>query len=165
MHSEIQTLLYKAEEQYLKPPELELFRHQATSLSQRLETYELLRDQEVAIFQPVADQLLENFPQEKQEKLERALKHWLSVLRYCAMAMLLNNQEFLQRRLLEWLTDLVQVSQTQAIDMTVYQLLQTRLKELLSEEQLAGVQPFLEQAEATLLGTGELVELQGNFNR
>lgn len=161
MHPEIETLLYKAEEQYLKPLEIKLFKHHATSLSQRLETYEMLRDQEIAIFQPVADRLLKSFPQEKQETLEIALKHWLSVLRYCAMAMLLNNQEFLQRRLLEWLTDIVQAHQTQAIEMSLYQLLHASLKELLSEQQLALVQPFLEQAEATLLCTGDLTKLQG----
>jgi hypothetical protein len=160
MHPEIKTLLYEAEDHYLTSEEIETFKHCASSLAQRLETYELLRDQEVAIFQPVADQLLEAFPEDKQETLERALKHWLSVLRYCTMAMLLNNQEFLQRRLLEWLTDLVRVHQTQAIEMTVYQLLQNRLKEILSEQQLALVQPFLAQAEDNLLRTDDLAELQ-----
>jgi len=159
MHPQIKTLLYEAEEHYLKPEEIETFKHHASSLAQRLETYELLREQEVAIFQPVADQLLEVFPQEKQETLERALKHWLSVLRYCTMAMLLNNQEFLQRRLLEWLTDLVQVHQTQAIEMTLYRLLQTQLKELLAKQQLALLQPFLEQAETTLLRASALAQL------
>jgi hypothetical protein len=159
MHPQIKTLLYEAEEHYLKPEEIETFKHHASSLAQRLETYELLREQEVAIFQPVADQLLEVFPQEKQETLERALKHWLSVLRYCTMAMLLNNQEFLQRRLLEWLTDLVQVHQTQAIEMTLYQLLQVDLKQILSDQQLALVQPFLDQAETTLLRASALAQL------
>jgi len=159
MHPQIKTLLYEAEEHYLKPEEIETFKHHASSLAQRLETYELLREQEVAIFQPVADQLLEVFPQEKQETLERALKHWLSVLRYCTMAMLLNNQEFLQRRLLEWLTDLVQVHQTQAIEMTLYQLLQVHLKQILSDQQLALVQPFLDQAETTLLRASALAQL------
>jgi len=159
MHPQIKTLLYEAEEHYLKPEEIETFKHHASSLAQRLETYELLREQEVAIFQPVADQLLEVFPQEKQETLERALKHWLSVLRYCTMAMLLNNQEFLQRRLLEWLTDLVQVHQTQAIEMTLYQLLQAHLKQILSDQQLALVQPFLDQAETTLLRASALAQL------
>ncbi|MBW4577285.1 MAG: phycobilisome protein [Aphanothece sp. CMT-3BRIN-NPC111] len=159
MHSEIKTLLYEAEEHYLKPAEIETFKHCASFLAQRLETYELLRNQEIAIFQPVADQLLERFPQEKQETLERALKHWLSVLRYCAMAMLLNNQEFLQRRILEWLTDMVQAHQTQEIESALYQLLQKQLKELFTEQQLALVQPFLERAEMTLLRSSALAQL------
>lgn len=159
MHLEIKTLLYEAEDHYLKPEEIKTFKHCASSLQERLETYELLRNQEAVIFQPIADQLLESFPQEKQETLERALKHWLSVLRYCAMSMLLNNQEFLQRRLLEWLTDLVRVHQTQAIEMALYQLLQIQLKELLAKQQLALLQPFLEQAETTLLRASALAQL------
>jgi hypothetical protein len=160
MHSEIKTLLYEAEDHYLKPEEIEAFRDHASSLAQRLETYELLRDQELAIFQPVADQLLKAFPQENQKTLERTLRHWLAVVRYCTMAMLVNNQEFLQRRLLEWLTDIVQAHQTQEIETTLYQLLQDRLKEVLSDQQLALVQPFLDQTETTLLGAHALVELQ-----
>lgn len=110
MHPEIKTLLYEAEDHYLKPEEIDSFKYHASSLAQRLETYELLRDAELAIFQPVADQLLETFPQQ-QENLKLALKHWLSVLRYSAMAMLMDNPEFLQLRLLESLTEGVQVHQ------------------------------------------------------
>ncbi len=159
MYPQIKTLLYEAEDRYLRLEEIETFKHRAFSLQECLETYELLRDNELAIFQPVADRLLDAFPQEKPESVKRALKHWLSVLRYCAMAMLLNNPEFLQRRLLEWLTDLVQVHQTQAIEMTLYQLLQARLQELFSEQHLALVEPFLAQAEETLFGACSLAQL------
>jgi hypothetical protein len=149
MHPEIKTLLYEAEDHYLKPEEIESFKYHASSLAQRLETYELLRDAELAIFQPVADQLLEAFPQQ-QESLKLALKHWLSVLRYSAMAMLMDNPEFLQLRLLESLTERVQVHQMQAIETTLYKLLQTQMKEQLSDQNLALVQPFLAQAEDAL---------------
>jgi len=50
----------------------------------------------------------------------------------------------------------VQAHQTQAIEMSLYQLLHANLKELLSDQQLALVQPFLKQAEDTLLSTGDL---------
>ena len=150
MHPEIKTLLYEAEDHYLKPEEIDSFKYHASSLAQRLETYELLRDAELAIFQPVADQLLEAFPQQQQESLKLALKHWLSVLRYSAMAMLMDNPEFLQLRLLESLTERVQVHQMQAIETTLYKLLQAQMKEQLSDQNLALVQPFLTQAENAL---------------
>lgn len=159
MHSEMKDLLYEAEEHYLKPEEMEAFRHSASSLAHRVAAYELLREQEIAIFQPIANQLVKDFPQEK-EKIERALKHWLSISRYCAMAMLLNNPEFLQRRLLEWLTDLIQTHQIQAIELSVYESLQVHLKKHLSHQQLTLLQPFLAQAKDTLLGTDNLIQLQ-----
>lgn len=159
MYPEIKTLLNEAEQQYLQPQQMETFNNHVLSITTRIEAYELLRDNELSIFQPIADQLLATFPQEKQESLERVLKNWLLVIRYCGMAMLLNNPEFIQRRLLEWLTDVVQVHQTQAIDLTIYQLLQVRLPQFLSREHMALVQPFLAQTEETLLGTGKLAQL------
>lgn len=161
MYPELKILLNDAEQRYLQLEEIENFQHHVASLTHRLEAYELLRDNEIAIFQPIADQLPVAFPQYEQETLERGLRHWVAVLRYCAMAMLLNNPEFLQRRLLEWLTDLVQVHQTQAIDMAVSQLLQACLPKFLSTQQIVLIQPFLAQTQETLLSTGHLTQLPG----
>jgi hypothetical protein len=106
-----------------------------------------LREKEASIFQPVADKLQETFPNEKQETLERSLKHWVLVLRYCAMAMLLNDRNFLEQRLLDWLSGIVEAHQTQKIEATVGNLLQTRLKELLSEQARSILQPFFDQVQ------------------
>lgn len=151
MHPKIEALLDQAESRYLKPEELDTFKHYAISLAQSLKTYELLREQEVAIFQPIADQLIKTFPDINQEILERSLKNWLLILRHCAMAMLLNDQEFLQQNLLEWLKGLVQTHQMLAVETKLYQLLQARLKAVLSPQALMLLQPFLTQAQTTLL--------------
>ncbi len=79
------------------------------------------------------------------------LKDWLLIVRYCAMAMLLNDTTFLQHRLLEWLTDLVQVHQRKTIDQKIYELLQTQLQQLFKSEQMALIAPFLEQVNNTFL--------------
>ncbi|MFB8798207.1 MAG: phycobilisome protein [Microcoleus sp.] len=154
MHPEIEALLDQAENRFLKAEELTAFKRQAATLSQRLKIYEFLREKEESIFQPVANKLQETFPDEQQETLERALKHWLLVLRYCAMAMLLNDQAFLEQRLLDWLSGIVEAHQTQKIEATICNLLQTRLKELLSEQARAILQPFLDQAQSIIIGIG-----------
>lgn len=151
MHPKIEALIEEAENRYLKPEEIEAFKQYAILIAQSLKVYESLRDKEIEIFQPVADKLVIAFPQTEQEILEKVLKHWLMVLRYCAMAMLLNDQEYLQRHLLDWLKGLVQTHQTTEIEAKVYELLQERLKELLSPQALALLQPFLEKARSTLL--------------
>ena len=158
MNSTIQSLLYDADERYLKASDIVAFKSYTSSLAQRLETYELLRDKEIVIFQPIANQLLAIFPDQQQD-LERSLKNWLAVLRYCAMAMLLNSPEFLERRLLEWLTDIVRVHQVQAIDTALYKALQKQLPQLLADKQYALLQPFLAQAAASLLVTENLAVL------
>jgi Phycobilisome protein. len=154
MHPEIEALLDQAENRFLKAEELTAFKRQAATLSQRLKIYEFLREKEESIFQPVANQLEETFPDEKQETLERSLKHWLLVLRYCAMAMLLNDQAFLEQRLLDWLSGIVEAHQTQKIEATICNLLQSRLKELLSEQARAILQPFLDQAQSIIIAIG-----------
>lgn len=159
MHADLESLYFKAEEHFLQNTEIKLFKHHIASLAQRLETYENLRDQELAIFQPVANQLVQAFPQEKSQLLEQALKRWITVTRYAAMAMLLNNPEFLQHRLLEWLTDIVQVQQMQSIEGKLNQLLQKRLSEVLPSKQLDLIQPLLSQAQNTLLGSASLYEM------
>lgn len=153
MHPEIRTLLYDAEIAYLQTSDLKRFKAVMASLKERMETYQCLRDREIEIFQPIADNLVEAFPGKSSKLLERALKHWLSVMRYCAMAMLLNNPEFLQHRLLEWLTDIVQVHEMEAIANHLCELLQFSLKQSLSAEQFVLIEPFLEQAKATLLSS------------
>ena len=156
MNPTIQSLIYDADERYLKAGDIISFKGYTSSLSQRLETYELLRDKEIVIFQPIANQLLASFPDQQQD-LERSLKNWLAVLRYCAMAMLLNNPEFLERRLLEWLTDIVRVHQSPAIDTALYKALQKQLPQLLADKQYSLLQPFLAQSAASLLATDNLV--------
>jgi len=151
MHPEIEALLDQAENRFLKAEEITAFKRQAASLSQRLKIYEFLRDKEESIFQPVANKLQETFPDEKQETLERSLKHWLLVLRYCAMAMLLNDQNFLEQRILDWLSGIFEAHQTQKLEATICNLLQTRIKELLSEQARAILQPFLDQAQSLII--------------
>ena len=152
MHSDIEPILQAAEDHYLQPEEVAQFQEAIATLAQRLEVYEMLRDQEIEIFEPIVTQLHEAFPDESSQRLERALKHWISVLRYAAMGMLLNNREYLQRRLLEWLTDFVKVHQMETLEDKLYQFLLEQLEERLSSEQVVCVQPFLAQAHSTLLG-------------
>lgn len=151
MHADLKALLYEAEDHYLSKGEIGEFQNHISSLTQRLETYELLRDRELDIFQPIADSLEQAFPHEQEVVLKRALKHWLLILRYSAMAMLMNNPNFLERRLLEWLTELARAHQTQPIDRQLHKLLSERLRSILSEEQMKLMHPFLEQIQATLL--------------
>ncbi len=151
MHPEIARLLEQAEQRYLQTTEIDLFRRYSVSLVRRMEAYETLRDKEERIFQPVADRLVAAFPDESQEILERSLKHWLLISRYCGTAMLLSDPEFLTLRLKDWMTGLVQNHQSQTVERQLYELLLQGLKEELSDKQFPLIQPFLEKAKTILL--------------
>jgi hypothetical protein len=163
MHSNLTNLLHKAEDRYLGRSEIIPFKHHVRSLEQRLQTYKYLRDREVEIFQSVIDRFSKNTIslEVNPRLLEKAIKDWLLVMRYGAMAMLLNNHEFFERRLLEWLSDRVKAHSLQAIETELYQLLLAELKQLLSKEQYSAIEPFLIQAKTTLLETAILSQVGG----
>ncbi|MGB7416641.1 MAG: phycobilisome protein [Thermosynechococcaceae cyanobacterium] len=156
MQSDFERFLRDAEDHYLQKSDIAEFKQQVSDLDQRLQTYEYLRDQELKIWQPIADQLQASCPEESPQQLEQALQHWIAALRSGAMAMLLNDPEFLQHRLLEWLTDIAQAHQINALVDQLGQLLEIRLKKMLSEPQWLLIQPYLNQAQQSLLGTESL---------
>ncbi|MGF1495997.1 MAG: hypothetical protein ACFB8W_04115 [Elainellaceae cyanobacterium] len=151
MHPQIDAMFDEAENRYLKPNELDILNHYVESLPDRLETYRHLRDQEVSVMQQVVEQLEQQFPNEKTEVLERCLKNALLVMRYSAMGMLLNDESFLQNRLISWLEETVKVFNTQALDTALYRLLNQRLSETLTPNQLRLIQPHLTMAERALI--------------
>ena len=153
MQKDFETLFYEAEDHYLPSSDLAILKNNANSLKQRLEIYRRLRDKELEIFQFIADNLLEVFPNENHQRLEKGLKHWISVMRYAAMAMLLNNPDYFRHRLLEWLTDIVQAQDMVTIETHIFENLKHGLEEMLSSQQMELLNPFLEQAKITLLET------------
>ncbi len=151
MHQHLETLFDEAENRYLKPEELKLLSQYVESLPQRMETYRLLRDQEIELMQQVADQLQVALPQEKTEVLERSIKNALLMLRYCAMAMLLNDDTFVAERLLGWLSRTIQAYDSQKIDATLYRLLNQRLTQVFNPQQMSLLSPPLLLAQKSLL--------------
>lgn len=153
MYPELQALIHEAEFQYLNEDDLNRFSSEISTLKNRIAVYKLLRDEEIKIFQGVADDLVTQFPKENSKKIETAISHWLLIMRYSTMAMMLNNHEFLEHRLLEWLTEIVQVHQSHGIFEAIYSLLIIKLSNVFSDNELAHIQPFLAQANDYLVKT------------
>ncbi len=156
MNTEMRSLLYKAEADYLQHQDLEQFQNYINSLKSRKAVYELLRDKELQIFQPIADELVAAFPNQEQAKVYQTIKNWVSVMRCCAMAMLLNDSKYLKERLLDWLAPQVQAYQLQALDKKLFSLLQAQLQQHLAEKPFALLEPFVEQARQTLIESSSL---------
>lgn len=150
MHTDLENFWQRAENQFLNQAEIQDFRQTVNTLRQRLATYETLRDAEATIFQAVVTRLEAEFPDENPKLLERALKHWISITRYSAMAMLLNNPEYLQHRLLEWLTDIVKVYRLEQILRCLDEYYTNAAGQVIPPEGMSLLQPFLEQAKTTL---------------
>jgi len=152
MQKDFERLFHRAEDHYLHPLEIISFRKHLGLMQERLNAYRTLRDNETVIFQAIADQLETEFSDAPVAQLQQALLHWISILRYASMAMLLSNPEYLQYRLLEWLEALVQAHDLLAIETRLSALLNKTIEGVLPAEQFKLLHPFLEQAEHTVLG-------------
>ncbi|CCQ54281.1 hypothetical protein [Crocosphaera watsonii] len=153
MQKDFETLFYEADDHYLESSDLQSLRQGAVTLKELLKIYQSLRDKEIPIFQTIANSLVEAFPDENMQRLEQALQHWMSVMRYGAMAMLLNNPDYFRHRLLEWLTDVIHAQEMVEIETHIFENLIQGLEEILTMEQMVILTPFLKQAKITLLET------------
>jgi hypothetical protein len=151
MHSKIAALFDDVENRYLKPEELTLVGQYVESIPARLDAYRALRDRELEVMQQVADQLQREMAEAPVADLERCIKNALLLLRCCAMGMLLNDETFVQERLLSWLNETLSVYNTRSIDMALHRLLNQRLSQVLSPKQISLVGPHIKKAQTLLL--------------
>jgi hypothetical protein len=152
MHPQLESIFNEAENRYLKIEELGPLDQYVTSLPDRLQTYRVLRDRETTLMQAVADNLVAAFPDEKQERLERSIKHSLLVLRYAAMGMLLEDEDLIQDRLKGWLAETIKAYNAYDVERKLYALLDQQLTTVLDAQQVSLFRPMLHLAQATLLG-------------
>ncbi len=151
MDTKLKDLIEQAQERYLKSEELGLLENYVHSLPDRLTLYKLLRDREVDILQKVADQIPNELPKVEESEVERGIKNLLLVLRYCAMGMLLNDENFLKQRLLKWLEQIMSVHDMRRLNEAMYKLLNQALRQELTPSQLALLQPLITTAQVTLI--------------
>jgi hypothetical protein len=151
MNIQIDELIERAQESYLEAEDLEALQEYVQSLPKRMELYKLLRDREVDIMQAVADRAEGELPKTPEEDLERGIKNLILVFRYCAMGMLLSNEEFIKGRLLKWLEQIVSQFDMRSLNEALYKSLNYVLKEELSDEQLSLMQPLITSAQVTLI--------------
>jgi hypothetical protein len=151
MIPKIQELINQAQDRYLASDELGLMESYVSSLPERLKLYKLIRDREIDILQTVADQVPTELPNITDEELETGIKNLILVLRYCSMAMLLNDENFLKERLLNWLEGIMSMRDMRRLNETLYKLLNQLLRQQFSPTQLSMLQPLITAAQVTLI--------------
>lgn len=156
MTLKLDALFDTPEKQYLDANDLTRLSQYVSSVPERMAVYRTLRDQEVAIMQPVAD-ALQQLSSQPEALVERSIRNGLMVLRYVAMGMLLDDVGFVEDRLRGWLPEMVKAYGTQTLDQQLFQLLQQQLAKVFSPAQLKLFQPGLETAQALMLSGRETV--------
>ncbi|MGB3137334.1 MAG: hypothetical protein WBG38_17430 [Nodosilinea sp.] len=158
MTFKLQALFNSPDQQYLSSDELSTLSQYVSSIPERMVVYRTLRDQEIAIMQPIAD-ALQHQAGHPEALVERSIRNGLMVLRYAAMAMLLDDEGFVENRLQGWLPEMVKAYETQAVDQQLFQLLKRQLSKVFSQAQLSLLKPSLEKAQSLMLNTRETVTL------
>ena len=150
MNPNLEALFNEPEKAYLRPDELNVLSQFVSSLPERINLYRRLRNDELALMQAVADTLQQQFSQASEAHLERSLQNGVLVLRCAAMAMLMDDPDFMAKRLKPWLPDIIEAYGTQPIDEALYELLKQQLSSRLAPNQKALLFPGLETAQALL---------------
>lgn len=150
MNSKLEALFEQPGKRYLDAADLNILSQYASSIPERLKVYRLLRDQEVVLLQPVADLLQQQRPDLSATVLERSLRNGLLLLRYVALAMLMDDPAYISARLQSWLPEMIQSYNSQAVDLALHELLSQRLAQLLLAPQFNLLRPSLEQAKALI---------------
>ena len=151
MIDQLNLLFHAAEEGYLQDSDLQTFETIIDNLEERLNLYEKLRDSEDKLVQRLALNLEEGYPSEPPRRLQLALQHQVLVMRYCAMAMLIDDPDFLKYRLLEWLPEVVAAHDLQEILNSLDRFQQKRLKKFLSSAERELIDPYLQLAKDMIL--------------
>jgi hypothetical protein len=150
MTFKLDALFETPEKRYLDPQDLNVLSQYVSSIPERTAVYRTLRDQEEPLMQAVADALQQQSHQ-PEALVERSIRNGLMVLRYVAMAMLLDDPRFIAERLQGWLPEMVQAYETQALDRQLFQLLGQQLATILNPAQLHLLKPSLDKAQAIML--------------
>lgn len=150
MNPTLEALFDEPEKRYLQPDELNRLSQYMSSVPERIKVYRQLRDSEIQIMQPVADQLQQRFSQVPEASLKRSIQNGLLVLRYAAMAMLMDDPDSMTQRLQSWLPEIVAAYDTLMVDEALHQLLAQHLSSAFTAQQFALLSPALEIAKQLL---------------
>lgn len=143
MRPELEGFLAEADKRYLTTEELKVLGRYVVSLPKRLALYRRLRDQELGIFQPVAEQIQAKASQTSESDLEHALQLAILSLRNCAMAMLVQDPSLWQEHL-RWFREQQDRYQSQDLDTLLYPLLYAQLQQVLGGDAAKVFKPYLD---------------------
>jgi len=149
MHPSIESVFNEAESRYLNTEELGIVSEYVQSIPHRLEIYRLLRDEEVNILQPVVDKVQKQFSASDSKRIERTTKNGILALRACAMAMLLNDENYVQERV-QWLRQTQKNNSLEDIDRLFYVELEKQLQEMLGLARMGLLQSVFDQVRSAL---------------
>lgn len=144
----LKNLSIEADGRYANSEELEYFKIYFASLNLRLSAYQKIHKSESEIIQKIQDKIQSNQPKVFIKGSTNVNKKWrldtVRVLRYSAMALLINDPDYLKDRLLVWFSTILQALQVQDLTKLTYQLMAEVIVHYLTPEEQDLFLPILE---------------------
>jgi hypothetical protein len=154
MLSQLERLRAEVDGRYATDLELQFMQDYVTSFSLRIQTYVRLQSLENTIVQQVYSQMRSLDPSLFLSSGEDVSGKWkrdtLRVLRYSAVALLLNDPDSLQERLLFWMQTIMRAFGAERSCAVTYEVMQTVTAQHLSGAQASLFLPILELNRSSL---------------
>lgn len=143
----LENALDRADGAYFSPEDLQALDLTIASWQARRQTYDLIQAHEQAIVDQVIDYINQIAPNMigrfTDNKMDRCRRDLSLVLRSCATAMLLQDEELLKDRFLSWFQNIMSALRKQKMNDQIYKFLQQVVREQLPPENAVLFMPYL----------------------
>jgi hypothetical protein len=143
----LENVLDHADGSYITPEDLRTLDRAIASWQKRRQTYDLIQAKENAILEQVMSHIEAKAPEVAAKVTvdggNKCNRDMALVLRYCATAMLLQDEELLKDRLLYWMQNIMLALKNQRVNDFVYRELQKSVQENLPKENADLLLPYI----------------------
>jgi hypothetical protein len=147
-------MIVSAQGAYLSPTQLSQLERYHRSLALRTQTYQSVEKLEAQIIAELSRRLKQNNPQWAQRFNEldqsKCVRDSTDILRNCALAMLLDDQEYLYDHMLHWLRTILVSLDHLALHQQIYAPLRSILQEKLPPKQAELLLDYLAYAQSVM---------------
>ncbi len=154
MLSQMQRLTATAEGRYATDEELRFLPEYRRSYELRMQTYQQIQKSEAAIlkqlFAEVTQQAPDLFPMDQPDRLRHCQQDVRQTLRYCAVAVLVNDMDVFRERYLLWLQTSMRALDKQRENALIYSVAPATVRQVLAEPQAQLLLPLLQEVHLML---------------
>jgi hypothetical protein len=145
--------VYELERAYLKDSDLVGLEQYAHGFAERLKAYELLRDNADEIVLNALKLLARDYPALIQKRGDRCKYDMGEVLRYMALSMLRNDEQYFRDQMTDWLGTIINSYQVTTECAMAYNKVYEVISRMLPAKSAAMVKPYTDIAIATFSGS------------
>ena len=156
MVSPLEQMLIEAEARYLTSEQLDQLKAYVLGWPKRQHVYRALREGEAQMVGRTLEALQKEMPNLSPQVVDLCRRHLLLLLRHSALAMLLQDENLLKERLIDWMEEEVRLYGLQNVYEVAHRLFQQELKDCLQPGELEFIRPLITRVQAALLALSGL---------